>query len=51
MSQGVWIVVILLIVIIMVLPIIPIENCAKLLGYNVACVTERVSIAQLIFGK
>ncbi|MDO9097232.1 MAG: hypothetical protein Q7U60_03830 [Candidatus Methanoperedens sp.] len=51
MSSGVWIVVILLIIIIIVLPIVPIENCAKLLGYNVACVTERVSIAQLIFGK
>lgn len=51
MSNATWIVVILLIIIIMVLPIVPIENCAKLLGYNVACVTERVSIAQLIFGK
>ncbi len=51
MNSAVWIVVILLIVIIMVLPIIPIENCAKVLGYNVACVTEHVSIAQLILGK
>lgn len=51
MNSAVWIIVILLIVIIMVLPIIPVENCAKLLGYNVACATERVSIAQLIFGK
>ncbi|MDD5615448.1 MAG: hypothetical protein PHH85_04535 [Candidatus Methanoperedens sp.] len=51
MSAAVWIVIILLIIIIMVLPIIPIENCAKLLGYNVACVTQHVSVVQLIFGK
>ncbi|MCX9026246.1 MAG: hypothetical protein OIN85_09160 [Candidatus Methanoperedens sp.] len=51
MNSAVWIVIILLIVIIMVLPIIPVENCAKLLGYNVACVTEHVSIVQLIIGK
>jgi len=51
MNSAAWIVVILLIVIIMVVPIIPVENCAKVLGYNVACVTEHVSIIQLIFGK
>lgn len=51
MNSAAWIVVILLIVIIMVVPIIPVENCAKVLGYNVACVTEHVSIVQLIFGK
>lgn len=51
MNSAAWIIVILLLVIIMVLPIIPVENCAKLLGYNVACVTQHVSIAQLIFGK
>lgn len=51
MNSATWIVIILLIVIIMVLPIIPVENCAKVLGYNVACVTEHVSIVQLIFGK
>jgi hypothetical protein len=51
MNSAVWIIVILLVVIIMILPIIPVENCAKLLGYNVACVTEHVSIVQLIFGK
>ena len=51
MNSAAWIVIILLIVIIMVLPIIPVENCAKVLGYNVACVTEHVSIVQLIFGK
>jgi hypothetical protein len=51
MSSAKWIVVILLIVIIMVLPIIPKENCVQVLGYKVACTTEHVSIAQLIFGK
>lgn len=51
MSTAASIVIILLVIIIMVLPIVPIENCAKVLGYNVACVTEHVSIVQLIFGK
>lgn len=51
MGAAVWIVIILLIIMVMVLPIIPKENCANFLGYNVACVTEHVSIVQLIFGK
>jgi hypothetical protein len=51
MNYATWIVVILLIVIIMVLPIIPKENCIQVLGQNVACTTEHVSIIQLIFGK
>jgi hypothetical protein len=51
MNSAVWIIVILLIVIIMVLPIIPKENCVQVLGQNVACTTQHVSIAQLIFGK
>jgi len=50
MSKAIWIVIILLIIIIMVLPIIPVENCASLLGYNVACETHNVSILQLILG-
>ena len=45
-----WIIV-LLIIIIAVLPIIPIENCASILGYDVACITEHVSVVQLLFGK
>ena len=51
MSTAAWIVIILLIIIVMVLPIVPKENCVNLLGQNVACVTEHVSIIQLIFGK
>ena len=51
MNSAAWIVVILLIVIIMVLPIIPKENCVTVLGQNVACTTQHVSIVQLIFGK
>ncbi len=51
MNSAVWIIVILLIVIIMVLPIIPKENCVQVLGQNVVCTTQHVSIAQLIFGK
>ena len=51
MNSAMWIVIILLIVIIMVLPIIPKENCVEVLGQNVACTTEHVSIVQLIFGK
>jgi hypothetical protein len=51
MSSAKWIVAILLIIIIMVLPIIPKENCVQLLGYNVACTTQHVSIIELIFGK
>jgi hypothetical protein len=51
MSTAAWIAIILLIIIVMVLPIVPKENCVNLLGQNVACVTEHVSIIQLIFGK
>jgi len=51
MSSATWIVVILLIIIVAVLPIVPKEMCANLLGYNIACVTQHVSIVQLIFGK
>lgn len=45
------IILILLIIIIMALPIIPKENCVRLLGYNVACTTQYISIIQPIFGK
>jgi hypothetical protein len=51
MDSAKWIVIILLIIIIAVLPIVPKENCLNLLGQNVTCVTEHVSIVQLIFGK
>jgi hypothetical protein len=51
MNSAMWIVVILLIIIIMVLPIIPKENCVQVLGQNLACTTQHVSIVQLIFGK
>ncbi len=51
MSPAAWIIIILLIIIIIVLPIIPKENCVQVLGQNVVCTTQHVSIAQLIFGK
>ncbi|MCE8424374.1 MAG: hypothetical protein J5U17_01175 [Candidatus Methanoperedens sp.] len=51
MSPATWIVIILLIIIVMVLPVVPKENCVNFLGQNVVCVTEHVSIIQLIFGK
>ncbi len=51
MGLAGWIVVILLIIIIAVLPIIPKENCVNLLGQNVACISQHVSILDLILGK
>jgi hypothetical protein len=51
MSTAAWIIILLLIVIIMVLPIIPKENCVQVMGYNVVCNAQHVSIAQLILGK
>ncbi len=51
MNSATWIIIILLVVIIMILPIIPKENCVQVLGQNVVCTTQHVSIAQLIFGK
>jgi len=53
------VVIFLLIFIILALPMIPKENCVQfntivnntMVGYNVACITQHVSILQLIFGK
>ncbi len=51
MKGAAWIVIILLIIIILVVPIVPVENCAKLLGYKVACVTQHVSRVAHKFGQ
>ncbi len=48
---GVWMFVILLVIIITVLPIIPKENCIQILGHNVSCTTQHVSIIQLILNR
>ena len=53
------VIIFLLIFIILVLPMIPKENCLQfntiinntMVGYNVACINQHVSILQLMFGK
>lgn len=42
------IILIIVIVIIIFVPIFPYEECAKLLGYNVACVTKHVSLLEVL---
>jgi hypothetical protein len=48
-SAGKWLIVIIIILVIMSLPIVPIQNCAELIGYKFGCQTIHVSIFQILF--
>lgn len=50
-NSGINLIVFVIIVAFLVLPIFPKENCVRLLGYNVVCVTQHVSMLQLILGR